>query len=93
MTHSEKKIVLAWTHAQALHYAKSMGWARSEWSFIKPGDEYRIKGLYGIILYDVRAPRYKPTAQESERMERTRLEITIAQSSGRIAHTNVVNLP
>lgn len=90
MVKSELKLVLAWTHAQALHFAKSMEWQRSEWRLVR--DSRDLKGMYGIVLYDLRAPRYTPSIPERHRMEPLRAEIEIMQNSGRIVRTNVVNL-
>ena len=94
MIRSEKKYVLAWTHKQALHFARSMmGWARSEWQFVDAkGDA--LRGLYGVVLYDIRAPRYQPSLNDRENMERCRREIVDpGLQSGRIVKINVVNLP
>ena len=94
MTKSEYKYVLAWTHAQALHFARTMEWKRSEWRYVGPSQSPEgMKGMYGIVLYEVRAPRYNATPIERDRMERTLAEIAIIQNSGRIIKTNVVNLP
>lgn len=95
MTKSEYKYVLAWTHAQALHFARTMEWKRSEWRYVGPGDGgvERLKGMHTVILYEVRAPRYNATPIERDRMERILAEIAIMQNSGRIIKTNVVNLP
>jgi hypothetical protein len=93
MTRAEKKLVLAWTHAQARHFAQSMEWTRAEWTFIGPGQDEKAMGLYDVILFDVRAPRYLPTEVERDKMERTREHLQVNISCGRIAKLNVVNLP
>lgn len=93
MTRSERKYVLAWTHAQALHYARMMEWSRDEWAFIGPGDEEKLLGLHSIVLYDVRAPRFHPTQTMAEKMQRTRERIQPMLDSERISKLNVVNLP
>lgn len=90
MTKSEYKMVLAWTHAQALHYAKHMGWSRSEWRLVR--DDRDLKGVYNVILFDLRAPRYQPNHAETLRMDRIRNEVAISEQAGRIIRINVVNL-
>lgn len=92
MVKSEKKYVVAWTHAQARHFAQSMDWARSEWTFVDPRYPERMQGLYGVILYEVRAPRYRPTEQEHAHMEEFWLRVRPMIESGR-GRLNVVNLP
>lgn len=91
MTRAEKKYIVAWTHAQAKHFAHTMRWKCDEWIFVT--DLERMKGLYGILLYDVRAPRYTPTKREIARMEAIQREVQIMNSAGRIARLDVVNLP
>jgi hypothetical protein len=91
MTKAEKKYVLAWTHAQARHYAQTMGWKREEWVFVS--HTAMLKGLYGIVLYQVRAPSYHATRGEAAKMEDLLREVEIGLTSGRIAKSNVVNLP
>ncbi len=91
MTKAEKKYVIAYTHAQARHFAQTMGWQRAEWVFAS--HPMILKGLYGVVLYDVRAPRYSPTPTESRKMADLRTEVDIALTSGRITKANVVNLP
>jgi predicted hydrolase (HD superfamily) len=92
MTRAEKKYVIAWTYAQAKHYAQSiMRWKCDEWVYVN--DTYRLRGLYGILMYDVRAPRYEPEKHEIARMEAIQQETQIMNSAGRIARLNVVNLP
>lgn len=91
MKKSEMKLVLAYTHAQALHFAKTMQWARSEWRMIR--DKRDLLGICDVVLYDLRAPRYAPTKSEQARMETLRHEVEIMQVSGRIMRSNVVNLP
>lgn len=88
MTHSEKKLVMAPEHKHARHYAESMEWKRSEWEYLSRPEQ--LKGLYGIVLFDVRIPRSKIIGRQTEELREAVIE---AQQSGRIAHTNVVNLP
>lgn len=93
MTKAEKKFVIAWTHAQARHFAQTMDWTRSEWHYIEPRAHEKMLGLYNILVYDVRAPRYRPTQIEAENMDRMQAQLQIMALSGRIARINVVNLP
>jgi epoxyqueuosine reductase QueG len=90
MTKAEKKYVVAFTHAQARHFASTMDWKRSEWEFLSKPEQ--LKGLHSIILYDVRTPGYKPNPNETAKMDEMRYAIVVAQNSQRIAKTNVVNL-
>ena len=91
MIKAEKKYVVAYTHAQARHFAQSMNWKRDEWGFVS--HPAILKGLHGIVLYDVRAPRYKPTQPEAAKYADIREMITEGVESTRIAKLNVVNLP
>lgn len=93
MTKSEKKFVVAWTHAQARHFAQSMDWTRSEWDFANPRSPERLLGLYNIVLYEVRAPRYRPSIVEQRDMDYFWECVRPMMDSARIARHNVVNLP
>lgn len=95
MVRSEKKYLIAWTHAQAGHYARMMNWKRSEWEYVSMAGMHaeKLRGKYGVVLYDVRAPRYRPTQVEAEKMEHLRSIIQPMLDSGRIIKLNVVNLP
>lgn len=95
MVRSEKKYLIAWTHAQAGHYARMMGWKRNEWEYVSMSGEpgYKLRGMYGIVVYDVRAPRYRPTRIEADKMDELRANIQPMLDSGRIIKLNVVNLP
>lgn len=88
MTHSEKKLVMAPEHRHARHFAESMEWKRSEWEYLSRPEQ--LRGLYGIVLFDVRIPRSKIIGRQTEELREAVIE---AQQSGRIARTNVVNLP
>jgi hypothetical protein len=91
MTKSEKKFIFASTHAQALHYAKSiMGWARSEWEFLS--DPLMLKGLHSIVVYEVRAPKQKMSIGATEAHRAMREAIDEGVASGRIVRLNVVNI-
>lgn len=89
MTHSEKKLVMAPEHKHARHYAESMEWKRSEWEYLSRSEQ--LKGLYGIVLYDIRVPGLKRGTRFAA--SELRDAVIEAQGSGRIARTNVVNLP
>jgi hypothetical protein len=91
MVRSDHKLVVAWTHAQARHFAKSMDWTRAEWTFVR--DARDLLGKYGMVVYDVRAPRYKPLPVELNRMEDIQEGVLVGTASGRIVKLNVVNLP
>jgi hypothetical protein len=94
MTKAEKKYVVAYTHAQARHFAQSMGWVRSEWEYVNPRNpKPSLAGMYNLIVYNVRAPRYTPIQGEEPAMERLQTELQIMVQSGRIARLNVANLP
>lgn len=93
MTKAEKKYVVAWTHAQARHFAQSMDWARSEWEYVNPKSPERLLGLYNVVLYEVRAPRYQPNAVERRDMDYFWEVVRPMLDSTRIARHNVVNLP
>ena len=89
MTHSEKKLVMAPEHKHARHYAESMEWKRSEWEYLSRPEQ--LKGLYGIVLYDIRVPGLKRGIRFAA--SELRDAVIEAQGSGRIVRTNVVNLP
>lgn len=94
MIKAEKKYVVAYTHPQAKHFAQSMGWVRSEWEYVNPRNpKPSLAGMYNLLVYDVRAPRYTPIGGEAADMERLQAELQIMVNSGRIARLNVVNLP
>jgi len=84
--------VVAWTHAQARHFAQTMEWQRSEWEYVNPRYPERMQGLYNVLLYEVRAPRYRPTQQEDVNMIRFWERVRPMIESGR-GKLNVVNLP
>lgn len=88
MTRSEKKYVMAPEHKHARHYAESMEWKRSEWEYLSRPDQ--LKGLYGVVLYDIRVPGMR----RNVRMAAYELRDAVieAQEAGRIVRTNVVNL-
>lgn len=88
MTHSEKKLVMAPEHKHARHYAESMEWKRSEWEYLSRPEQ--LKGLYGVVLFDIRIPRSRRWSYADEELIEAVFE---AQQSGRIVRTNVVNLP
>jgi hypothetical protein len=91
MTKSEKKFIFASTHAQALHYAKSvMDWARSEWEFLSKPE--MLKGLHSIVVYEVRVPKQKMDGDSAAKHRAMREAIDEGVASGRIARLNVVNL-
>lgn len=60
-----KKFIVAWNHAQARHYAQMQEWPRSDWTFVGMNDGVRLKGLRGVIVIELRAPRYRPSHEES----------------------------
>jgi len=91
MVRAEKKYVVAYEHRQARHYAASMNWKRDEWVFV--GSAEKLLGLYGIILYEVRLPRFRPDPIASENMTKLIHAINVGVQSGRIIRHNVVNLP
>ena len=94
MVRAEKKYIVAYTHPQARHFAQSMGWVRSEWEYVNPRNpKPSLAGMYNLIVYNVRTPRYIPIQGEVPAMERMQAELQIMVSSGRIARLNVVNLP
>lgn len=96
MIRSEKKVILAWTFAQAKHFAQSMEWTRKEWDYLDPSDRCAkgIRGRHDIVLYDVRAPRYHASFVEKNNMQELwTTHITPALNAERIAKLNVVNLP
>lgn len=93
MTRAEKKYIVAYTHAQARHFAQTMDWVRSEWEYVNPRNpKPSLAGMYNLVVYDVRAPRYTPIAGEAPAMERLQAELQIMQSAGRIVRLNVVNI-
>ena len=91
MVKAEKKLVVAYTHAQARHFAQSMDWTRDEWIFLSHPEQ--LKGFHSILVYDVRAPKYKPSTRESSKMVDMQSALLIGSTSGRIVRINVVNLP
>ena len=91
MTRSEKKYVMAPEHKHARHYAESMEWKRSEWEYLSRPEQ--LKGLYGVVLYDVRIPRANLGSLVREKAVSLREAVIEAQEAGRIVRTNVVNLP
>jgi hypothetical protein len=91
MVKAEKKFVVAYTHAQARHFAESMDWARAEWAYVS--HPAQLDGMHSILVFDVRAPKYKPSLRESSKMADMQSALLVASTSGRIARINVANLP
>lgn len=94
MTRAEKKYIVAFTHPQARHFAQSMGWVRSEWEYVNPRNpKPSFVGMYNLIVYSVRVPRYIPIQGEAPAMEQMQATLQTMRDSGRIVRFNVVNLP
>lgn len=91
MMQARKKFVVAAEHRHARHFAESMDWKRAEWEFVSKPD--KLKGLYGIVVYDVRIPRMKLTGVQKTEVDVMHMAIQEGLASGRIARHNVVNLP
>lgn len=94
MIQAEKKVIIAWNHAQALHYAKMMEWKRAEWMAATPASGIdKLRGLTNVVVFHLRAPRFKPNSSEARAMYHIINELHIMQSANRVAKLNVVNLP
>jgi hypothetical protein len=90
MTRAGKKLIVAPEPRHALHYARCMEWKREEWEFLSKPEQ--LKGLYGIVLYDVRVPRFHPTPTHAVKLQTLRDAINEALQVERIIRLNVVNL-
>lgn len=92
MIQAQKKYIVAWTHAQARHFAQTMEWKRSEWVYVNPqSPERALAGIYNVLIYEVRAPRYRPNQVEQTNMDRMWEYLRPVIESQR-ARLNVVNI-
>ena len=87
-----KKFIVAWNHAQARHYAQMQEWPRSEWTFIAMSQSVKLKGLRDVIVIELRAPRYRPSNEESLHHQAMADLLIVGQAHGHFK-LNVATLP